>query len=105
MKRLPMLIGEQMHGHDWRFPLWLPLFLLLPVAFLLLIILSPLILAGIVIIRLTGRERQLSPVAGASLRILCSVRGIRAAFDVLCSMPGLRVDVRNRNERIYVSII
>jgi len=41
----------------------------------------------------------------ACVSILCSVRGVRAAFDVLCSVPGLRVDVRNSNEHVYVSII
>jgi len=105
MKRLPMLMGVQIHGQNWRFPLWLPLFLLLPLALLLLIILSPLILVAVIVLRLAGREGRLSPVVRASLGILCSVRGIRAAFDVLCSIPGLRVDVSNRNERVYVSII
>jgi hypothetical protein len=105
MKRPPMLIGVQIHGQERRFPIWLPLFLLLPPALVLLIILSPLILIAIVIIRLRGRGNQLPPVARASLGTLCSVRGIRAAFEVLCSMPGLRVYVRDRNERIYVSII
>ena len=105
MKRPPMLMRVQIHGKERRFILWLPLFLLLPLALVLLIILSPLILVAIIILRLWGRERQLSPAAGASLRILCSVRGIRAALDVLCSRPGLRVDIYNRNERIYVSVV
>ena len=85
--------------------MWLPLFLLLPLALLVLIVLSPLILVAIIILWLAGREGQLSPVVRASLGILCSVRGIRAAFDVLWSMPGLQVDVWNRNERVHVSII
>jgi len=105
MKRPPMVMRVQIHGKEGKFPLWLPLFLLLPLALLLLIILSPLILIAITILRLRGRGRELSPIVGASLGILCSVRGIKAAFDVLCSMPGLRVDVCNRNERVYVSII
>ena len=103
MKRPPMLMRVQIHGEEGRFPLWLPLFLLLPLALALLIILSPLILIAAVILRV--RRRQLPPIARASLGMLCSVRCIRAAFDVLCSMPGLRVDVSNRNERVYVSVI
>jgi hypothetical protein len=79
--------------------------LLLPLALLFLIILSPLILVAIIVLRLMGREGQLPPVVRASLGILCSVRGIRAAFDVLCSMPGLQIDVRNRNERVHVRIV
>ena len=105
MKRPPMLIRVQIHGEERRFFLWLPLFLLLPLALVLLIILSPLILIAVIILRLQRRERQLSPSVGASLYVLCSVRGIKAALDVLCSMPGLRVDICNRNERIYVSVI
>ena len=105
MKRPPMLIRVQIHGEERRFFLWLPLFLLLPLALVLLIILSPLILIAVVILRLQRRERQLSPAIGASLYVLCSVRGIKAALDVLCSMPGLRVDIYNRNERIYISVI
>lgn len=105
MKRPPMLVRIQIRGEERKFRLWLPLFLLVPLAVLLLIILSPVILVAIVIIRVTGWGKRLSPVARTSLGILCSVRGIRAAFDVLCSMPGLRIDVRNNKERVYVSII
>jgi hypothetical protein len=105
MKRPPLLIRAQVHGQERRFPIWLPLFLLLPLVLVLLIILSPLVLVAIIVLRLTGLGSELPPAVKASLAILCSVRGIRAAFDVLCSMPGMLVDVRNRNERIYVSII
>jgi hypothetical protein len=105
MKRPPLLIRVQFRGEDGGFPLWLPLFLLLPVALALLIALSPLILIAIIFLRLTGRGRKLPAVARASLGTLCSVRGIRAAFDVLCSMPGLRIDARSGNDSIYVSII
>jgi len=100
-----MLVRIQIRGEERKFRLWLPLFLLVPLAVLLLIILSPVILVAIVIIRVTGWGKRLSPVARTSLGILCSVRGIRAAFDILCSMPGLRIDVRNNKERVYVSII
>jgi hypothetical protein len=105
MKRPPILMRVQVGGEERKFRLWLPLFLLVPLALLLLIILSPLILVAIVIVRVTGRGRRLWPVARTSLGILCSVRGIRAAFDVLCSMPGLRIDVCNSKERVHVSII
>jgi hypothetical protein len=105
MKRPPMVMGVQIRGEKRKFRLWLPLFLLLPLALLLLIILSPLILIAIVILRRRGQLDELSPIARACVGMVCSVRGIRAAFDVLCSMPGLRVDVCNSNEHVYVSII
>ena len=105
MKRPPMLMRVQILGEERKFRLWLPLFLLLPLALVLLIVLSPVILVVIVIVRVTGRWKRLSPVARTSLGMLCSVRGVRAASDVLCSMPGLSVDVRNNKEHVYVSII
>jgi hypothetical protein len=105
MKRPPLLIGVQFRGEEGCLPLWLPLFLLVPLALALLIAFSPLILIAIVVLRLTGRNRDLPPAARASLRALCSLRGIRAAFDVLCSTPGLRVDARSGNDRVYISII
>ena len=105
MKRPPVLMRVQIRGEERKFRLWLPLFLLLPLALVTLIILLPVILVAIIIVRVTGRRRRLSLVARTSLGILCSVRGIRAAFDVLCSMPGLRIDVCNNKERVYVSII
>jgi hypothetical protein len=104
MKRPPMLMRVQIRGEDRKFRLWLPLFLLLPLALVLLIVLSPVVLIAIIMARLTGRGRRLLLAARASLGMLCSVRGIRATFDVLCSMPGLSVDVRNNKEHVYVSI-
>jgi hypothetical protein len=105
MKRPPMLLRLQIRSKERGFGLWLPLFLLLPLALLLLIALSPLILIAIVILRRRRRRDLLSPTARASIGMLCSPRGVRAAFDVFCSMPGLRLDVRNKNERVYISII
>lgn len=92
------------HDEDRKFRLWLPLFLLLPLALVLVIILFPVILVAMVIFRLTGRRRH-SVIVGTLLRTLCSPRAMKAAFDVLCSTPGLRVAVINRNERVNISII
>lgn len=93
------------HGPDQRFRLWLPLFLLLPLAFVLFIILSPLISIAVVVSRLSARSRPSVHAADTVLRVLCSVRAMKAAFDVLCSTPGLRIAVTNRNERVNISII
>jgi len=101
MRRPAMLMQVRIGGWERGVLLWLPLFLLLPLAIVLLIILSPLILVTITILKVRGRGGQLWPVIGA----LCSVRCIRAAYDVLCSAPGLRVAVSNRDERLYISVI
>lgn len=105
MKRPPMLMRVQIGGGVGRFPLWLPLFLLLPLVLVLLIVLSPLILIAIIFLRLSGRGKRMSPVVQASLGALCSLRGIGAAWDMLCSTRGLRADVRDGKERVYVSVI
>ena len=105
MKRPPVLMRLQIRGKERGFGLWLPLFLLLPLLLLLLIVLSPLIVIAIIILRRRRQLDRLSPIARASIGMLCSPRGIRAAFDILCSTPGLRVDVSNDNERVHISVI
>jgi len=106
MKRLPMLMHVKTHGKKRRPGLWLPLFLLLPLGLVLLIILSPLILlAVIILLRVSGRRKRLSPAVRAICGVVCSIRGIRAAFDLLCSLRGLRVDVSSHEERVYISVI
>jgi hypothetical protein len=105
MKRPPMLMRVQIRGEGRGFCLWLPLFVLLPLTLVLLIGLSPLILLAVFILWLSGRGRRALLVTGIVFRLLCSMRLIRAAVDLLCSMPGLRVDVYNRNQRIHVSVV
>ncbi len=105
MKRPPVLMRVQIQGRDKRFGLWLPLFMLLPLAVVLLIILSPLILIACVVFRLRARSRRPAHAVDAALSVLCSGRAMKAAFDVLCSARGLRATVINRNERVNISII
>ena len=105
MKAPPMLMHVRIHGKKRRPGLWLPLFLLLPLGLVLLIILSPLILLAAIILRVSGRQKRLSPAARAVCGVVCSMRGIRAAFDLLCSARGLRVDVSSHNERVHISVI
>ena len=105
MKRPPMLMRVQVRGENRGFCLWLPLFLLLPLAVALLIVLSPLILLVVIILWLIGRGKRALLATRIAARLLCSMRLIRAAVDLLCSLPGLRVDIHGRSERIYVSVV
>ena len=105
MKRPPMLMRVQVRGKESGFGLWLPLFLLLPLVLVLLIILSPVIVIAIIILRRRQRLDWLPAIARTCLSILCSARRMRAAFGVICSMSGLRVDVSSDNERVYVSVV
>ncbi len=101
----PMVMRVQIRGEEKRFCLWLPLFLLLPLALVLLIILSPLILVAIIILRLSGRGKRVLLGIRTACGLLCSMRLIRAAFGLLCSMRGLRVDISTHNERVRISIV
>jgi hypothetical protein len=100
-----MLMHVKIRREDGGFCLWLPLFLLLPLALVLLIALSPLILLAVVILWLTGRGKRALLVTRIAFRLLFSVRLIRAAVDLLCSMPGLRVDITGDKDRVRISII
>ena len=92
MKRPPMLMHLRFQGEERGFGLWLPLFLLLPLAFVVIIILSPLILIAVIVLWPSGWGKR-------ALLVL------RAAFDVFCSMRGLRVDVQNSNQCVYISVV
>jgi hypothetical protein len=92
VKRPPVLMRLRFHNGDRKFGLWLPLFLLIPLALVVLIILSPLIIIAIAV---------LWPSGWGKLALLV----LKAAWGLLCSMPGLEVNVRNPNQCVYISVI
>ena len=92
MKRPPMLMHMRIQGEERGFGLWLPLFLLLPLALVVLIILSPLILIAVLVLWPSGWGKS-------ALLVL------RAAFEAFCSMRGLKVDVQSGHQCIYISIV
>jgi hypothetical protein len=94
MKRPPLLMHVRFRNEqkDTDFGLWLPLFLLLPLALVVLIILSPLILIALLVLWPSGWS-------GWALRVLGT------AFPVYCSMRGLKVDIENRQNYVYVSVV
>lgn len=105
MKRPPLFLRFKIKGESWLPGCWLPLFLLLPLLVVLLIIISPLLLVAALVMRLSGRgERQLRVII-TTFSFMFSLSRIRAAFDLLCSMTGLRVDVSGDNEQVHIAII
>ena len=104
MKHAPMLMHVRIRRERGGFCLWLPLFLLLPLALVLLIALSPLILLAIIVLRLSGRGKRALVVTRIALRLLFSMRLIKAAVDLLCSMPGVRVDITSDSDPVRISI-
>jgi hypothetical protein len=92
MKRPPMLMHVKIRGEGRGFGLWLPLFLLLPLALAAFIILSPLILIAILVFWPSGWRKRGLHIFGA-------------AFEVFNSMRGLKVDVQSGHHCIYISAV
>jgi len=92
MKRPPMLMHVKIRGEEREFGLWLPLFLLLPLALVVFIILSPMILIAVLVLWRSGWGKR-------ALLVL------KAACEVFCSMRGLRVDVQSSHQCIYISVV
>lgn len=92
MNRPPSLMHVKVHNKDHRFGLWLPLFLLIPLALVILIILSPLILVAVLVLWPSGWGKL----------ALCV---LKAAWRIFCSMRGLKVEVQSSNEFVYISVI
>jgi len=92
MKRPPMLMHVKIRGDGRGFGLWLPLFLLLPLALAVFIVVSPLILISILVFWPRGWRKRALHIFGA-------------AFEILCSMRDLKVDVQSDHHYIYISAV
>lgn len=92
MRRPPVLMHLRIQGEDRGFGLWLPLFLVLPLALVVLIILSPLIFVATVI---------LWPSSWGKRAIL----SLKAAVEVFWSMRGLDVDVHSGRQCVSISVV
>lgn len=88
----PMLMHIKIENEEHKFGLWLPLFLLLPLALVVLIILSPLILIAVIVLWPSGWGEW-------ALQVLW------AAIVSCCSLRGLEVNVQNGNQYVYVSVV
>ncbi|MBN1160348.1 MAG: hypothetical protein JXA17_00140 [Dehalococcoidales bacterium] len=88
----PMLMHIRIKNKDTKFGLWLPLFLLFPIALVIFIILSPFILIGVIVLWNSGWGRM-------------ALFALRAAFVACWSLRGLKVDVRKPDEFVSISII
>ena len=92
MKRPPMLMHMRVQGEKSGFGLWLPLFLLLPLALVVFIILSPLILVAATVLWPSGWGKR-------------ALLSLRAAVEVFWSMRGLSVDVHSGRQRVSISVV
>ena len=92
MKRPPLWMHVRVQNEKKDFGLWLPLFLLLPLAVVVLIVLSPLILIALLILWPSGWSEW-------------ALRMLGAAFPIFWSMRGLEVNVKDRQNVVYVSVV
>lgn len=92
MKRPPTLMHLRIQKEERGFGLWLPLFLLLLLALVVFIILSPLILIAILVLWPSGRGKTIVLI-------------VRAAFQTLWSMRGLKVDFQSGPRCMYITVI
>jgi len=92
MNRPPTWMHVKIQGEHRGCGLWLPLFLLLPLALVVLLILSPLILIAVLVLLPSGRG-------------IWALRVLRAAFGVFCSLRGLKVDIQSGHESVYISVV
>ena len=92
MNRPPLWMHVKVKDEKCDFGLWLPLFLLLPLALVVLIILSPLILIGVIVFWPSGWGEWALKVLWAAIVSFCSIR-------------GLKVDVQNGRQYVHVSVV
>jgi len=92
MKRPPILMLLRIQGEKRAFGLWLPLFLLLPLALVVFIILSPMILIALLV---------LWPIGWGKRALLV----LKAACEIFWSIRGLKVDIHGSNQCVYISVV
>jgi len=92
MNRPPVLMHLRIQKEERGFDLWLPLFLLLLLALVVFIIVSPLMVIAILVLWPSGRGRTIILI-------------IRAAFQTLWSMRGLKVDVHSGPRCMYFTVV
>ena len=92
MKRLPVLMHIKVEKEEGGFGLWLPLFLIVPLVLAILVVLSPLILAAVMIFRPEGTVKRVLFV-------------FRAALVVFFSMHGLNVDIDKQDRCVRIAVI
>jgi hypothetical protein len=64
-----------------RFRLWLPLFLLWPIALVLLLLLLPFVVLAQIILRLTGTGINLFRIFFGLYGVICALRGLLVNVD------------------------
>jgi hypothetical protein len=88
----PMLIQVKIENKNHWFNLWIPLFLVYPVILVIFLILSPLLLIALIVLSLIGWEAII-------------LLALQAPFIILWNMRGLKVDVQNRHDTVFINVV
>ena len=91
----PMLMHVKVKNEKSDFGIWLPLFLLFPLALVILLILSPLILIGVLVLCALGQGRW----------VWWGLRCFKFAIVSSWALRGLKVDVQGPKEMVEVTVI
>lgn len=94
MNRPPLLMNVRIKGENNRFGFFIPLpiFLLLPLALVVLIVLSPFVLIGSIVF---WHKRW----------GFIGFRALGHAIGLYCAITGLKVDIRSPQQIVKVSVI
>jgi hypothetical protein len=95
MNRPPMLMHVKIKNDRSNFGLWLPLFLLFPLALVVLLVLSPLILIAVLVLCALGHGRW----------VWWGFRCLWVAILTSCALRGLEVDVQGHRESVLISVV
>lgn len=88
----PMLMHIRVHNQDANFGLWLPLFLIALLVLAVFLVISPLILIALFVCYCLGWGKM-------------AWFAIRMVFVALWNLHGLKVDVQNAKETVFISIV
>jgi hypothetical protein len=89
----PMLMHIKVKNKDTDFCIWIPFLLVMLVALVLILALSPFIILGFLIMLMAGAERY----------VRLTLWGFWAAIVSVWAMKGLNIEVKNFKEHVIVS--
>jgi len=98
----PMVLRVRIENRQRRFGLWLPLFLLGPLAMVLILLLAVLSLPFIPVAAVVLWRRGFGRWVLLGTFLLLRVGPL--LFMLLCSLRGLTVDVRGEREQVYIAL-
>lgn len=97
----PMLLRVRIENRQHRFGLWVPLFLVGPLAMVLLLVLGVLLLPFIPIAAVVLWRRGFGEWVLLGTFLLLHV--VPMLFVLLCALRGLTVDVTSGREQVYIA--